>query len=75
MGRGRGKVPVHGVQQLHGLLVSPDGVDDHGEEGEPREEEDPREQGVAGVDGPPVAPGHPPHVVGEDHAAVEHVDH
>ena len=75
---GRGlvaEVPVHGVQQLHGLLVSPDGVQHHGEEGEARVEKGARDEGVDGVDGRPVAPGDPPHVVGEHHAAVEHVDH
>lgn len=73
--RGLAKVPVYGVEQLHGLLVGPDGVDDEGEQGQAREEEDALGQGHVGVELLPVRGAHVAHVVGEHHAAVEHVDH
>lgn len=69
------KVPVHGVEQLHGFLVSPDRVHAEREQRQAGEEEEARGQGHARTELSPVAPGKPPHVVGEDHAAVEHVDH
>lgn len=69
------EVPVHGAEQLLGLLVGPVGVEDKCEQAQPRQEE--REVGPvqAACQAVPVPEAHPPHVVGQDHAAVEHVDH
>lgn len=55
--------------------MGPDGVDDNSEQRQAREEEQPLGQGHVGVELRPVGPGYPTHVVGEHHAAVEHVDH
>ena len=69
------EVPVDRVEELHGLLVRPDGVDDHCEQGQAGVEEDALGQSHVHVHLPPVTPANPPHVVREHHAAVEHVDH
>lgn len=69
------KVPVHRVEKLLGLFVCPIGVNDECEQGQPTEEECEVRQVEAVDEGAPVLEAHPPHVVGEDHAAVEHVDH
>lgn len=69
------EVPVDRVEELHGLLVCPDGVDEPCEQGQASVEEDSLGQSHVHVHLPPVAPAHPPHVVGKHHAAVEHVDH
>lgn len=69
------EVPVRGVEQLMRLLVSPIGVDDECEEGQPHHEECQVWQEEAAGQEVPVAQAHPPHVVGENHAAVEQVDH
>lgn len=69
------EVPVHRVQQLHGLLVCPNGVNEDGEEGEAEEEDESLRQRNVNAHFSPVAPAHPPHVVGQHHPAVEHVDH
>lgn len=69
------EVPVHGVEQLHGFLVRPDGVDDECEQSEASEKEQELRQGHVGEELSPVRKGYPPHVVGEHHATVEHVDH
>lgn len=69
------EVPVDGVEELHGLLVQPQGVDDEREERQADEEdEELRKRNVHKQFGP-VTPTHPPHVVHQHHAAVEHVDH
>lgn len=69
------EVPVHRVEQLHGLLVRPDGVDDEREQREAAEEEHKLGQSHVGGELAPVGEGDPPHVVGEHHPAVEGVDH
>lgn len=69
------KVPVDWMEQLHGLLVRPDGVDDQREQSQAAEEEHTLGQGHVGGELAPVGEGDPPHVVGEHHAAVEGVDH
>lgn len=69
------KVPVHWIEQLHGLLVRPDGVDDEREQSEAAEEEHALNQSHVGAELAPVGDGDPPHVVGEHHPAVESVDH
>lgn len=74
-GRLVAEVPVNRVEQLHGLLVGPDGVDEDGEECEAGEEDQALREHHMPVNGVPVAPAHPPHVVGQHHAAVKHVDH
>lgn len=69
------KVPIHGIEKLLGLLVCPVRVDDGCEQGQPEKEQCQVGWVQAAGEGVPVAEAHPPHVVGEDHPAVEHVDH
>lgn len=69
------EIPVHRVEELHGLLVGPYGVDEDRDEGQASEEEQALGQGHIEVELLPLAPGYPPHVVGQHHPAVEHVDH
>lgn len=69
------KVPVHRFEQLHGLLVRPDGVDDNREQSEASEEEQALGESHKGIELTPMGERYPPHVVGEHHATVEHVDH
>ena len=69
------KVPVHGIQQLHGLLVRPQGVEDKREQSEANEEVEAQGQGHMRVEPFPVGEDYIPHVVAEHHAAVERVDH
>lgn len=69
------KVPIHRVEQLHGLLVCPDGVDEKREQSQTGKEEQELRQGHMGAELSPVGQTYPPHVVREHHATVEHVDH
>lgn len=69
------KVPVHWIEQLHGLLVRPHRVDDQREQSQAGEEEQTLGQSHVGAELAPVGEGDPPHVVGEHHPAVEGVDH
>lgn len=69
------KVPVHRVEKLHGLLVRPDGVDDECEQSQASEEEHTLWQDNMSGDFSPVCAAKIPHVVGEHHATVKHVDH
>lgn len=69
------KVPIHGIEELLGLLVCPVRVNDNREQGQPEKEQCPVGQMQAAGEGVPVTEAHPPHVVGEDHSAVKHVDH
>lgn len=69
------KVPIHGMEELLGLLVCPVRVNDGREQGQPEKEQCPVGQVQAAGEGVPVTEAHPPHVVGEDHSTVKHVDH
>lgn len=55
--------------------MCPDGVDEKGEQSQAGEEEQKLGQGHMGAELCPVGEGDKPHVVGEDHATVEGVDH
>lgn len=69
------KVPVDWSEELLGLLVGPVWVQEQREQSQPNEEQGEMWQVQAADQSVPVPEAHPPHVVGEDHAAVEHVDH
>lgn len=69
------EVPVNGVEELHGLLVQPQGVHDEREERQAHEEDEELRKRNGQIQTRPVTPTHPPHVVRQHHAAVEHVDH
>lgn len=69
------EVPIHRIEKLLGLFVCPVGVDDEREQGQTAEEQCEVRQVQAADESVPVRKAHPPEVVGEDHAAVKHVDH
>lgn len=69
------EIPVDGVEELHGLLVHPHGVDDECEKRQAHEEDEELRQRDVQTQFGPVTPTHPPHVVHQHHAAVKHVDH
>lgn len=69
------KVPVHRIKKLQGFLVRPNGVEEEGEQEEAYEEQQSLNQWDVGVHLLPMIPTHPPHVVGHNHTAVEHVNH
>lgn len=69
------KVPIDWIEQLHGLLVRPDWVDDQREQSQAGEEEHTLGQSHVGAELTPVGEDDPPHIVGEHHPAVEGVDH
>lgn len=55
--------------------MRPDGVDDKRQKGESSEEDRKQGPGYVSAELCPVREGHPPHVIGEHHAAVECMDH
>lgn len=69
------KVPVHRIEKLQGFLMCPNGVEEKGEQEEASEEQQSLRQWDVGVQLIPVIQTHPPHVIGHNHPAVEHVDH
>lgn len=69
------KVPVHRAEELLRLLVGPVWVDEQRQQAQSTEEERQVGQVQAAGQRGPVLEAHPPHVVGEDHAAVKHVHH
>lgn len=70
-----GEVPIHWIEELLRLLVGPIGINDKCQQGQPNKEQGEMRQVQAADEAFPVPEAHPPHVVGEDHAAVKHVDH
>lgn len=55
--------------------MCPDRVEKEGEQSKTRKEQQPLNQRDVGIHLFPVIPAHPPHIVGQNHPAMKHVDH